>query len=311
MTTFNTIIIIIQFNIHVDILIYTRLFFKTDISMENLDSFKKARVYFKTWSSERQNILEELRRIKDEIQRQDRIHTIGSITYSSVGLVGGGLAIAGIVTAPFTFGASLALTVAGVATGVTSGVAGVTHGVVKLGIVRKQCQIAERSLKKHNETCEEMKKIINKLTNDMVMKDCHSLETSHVWECIKRLIQIGYIASVEIPDLVQKCQAVSVYSNTGNINETNKVLSSQGPTKAIVQSVCKDVSQGVTKLSIVLVAAGIIVDLGSLIYNAINLAKFEKGKLCTVATKLQRVIKQMEDENEVLNNFLKKICKIP
>lgn len=63
---------------------------------------------------------------------------------------------------------------------------------------------------------------------------------------------------------MQKCQAVSVYSNTGNINETNKVLSSQGPTKAIVQSICKDVSQGATKLSIVLVAAGIIVDLGSL-----------------------------------------------
>ena len=61
--------------------------------------------------------------------------------------MGGGLVIAGIVTAPFTFGASLALTVAGVATGLTSGVAGVTHGVVKLGIVGKQCQIAEKSLK--------------------------------------------------------------------------------------------------------------------------------------------------------------------
>lgn len=59
-----------------------------------------------------------------------------SITYSSVGLVGGGLAIAGIFTTPFTFGASLGLTVAGIATGVTSGVAGVTHGAVKFGIVK-------------------------------------------------------------------------------------------------------------------------------------------------------------------------------
>ena len=61
---------------------------------------------------------------------------------------------------------------------------------------------------------------------------------------------------------------------------------------------------GVTKLSVVLAAVGIIVDLGSLIYNAINLAKFEKGKLCTEATKLQTVIEQMEKEYETLNNFL-------
>ena len=57
-------------------------------------------------------------------------------------------------------------------------------------------------------------------------------------------MQFGYIASVEIPNLVQKCEALSFYSNTGNINETSKMLSPQGPTKTIVQSACKDVSQG-------------------------------------------------------------------
>ena len=93
--------------------------------------------------------------------------------------------------------------------------------------------------------------------------------------------------SVEFPNLVQKCQAISVYSNTGDIDETNNVLGSKGPTKKIVQSVSKHVSQGVTKLSVVLVAARIIVDLWSLIYNAVNLAKFEEDKLCTEATKLQ------------------------
>ena len=108
------------------------------MDLENLDSFKNAKQYFKIWVPERQNILEELRRIRDEIQRQARIHTIGSITYSSVGLVGGGLAIAGIVTAPFTFDASLALTGAGVAKGVTFRFAGVTHGVVNIGQFEEQ-----------------------------------------------------------------------------------------------------------------------------------------------------------------------------
>lgn len=106
--------------------------------MECMVSFVKARDYYKeTWATERREILKELESFRDEIQRQAKIHSIGSITYSSVGLVGGGLAIGGIVTAPFTFGASLGLTVAGIVTGVTSGVAGVTHGAVKFGIVKK------------------------------------------------------------------------------------------------------------------------------------------------------------------------------
>ena len=237
---------------------------------ENLDIFQNAIEYFKIWAAERQNILEELKRIKDEIQRQVRIHTIGSITYSSVGFVGAALTIAGIVKAPFTVGVSLALTVAAIATGLTSGVAGVTHGVVKLGIVKKQCKIAERSLKKHNETCEEMKNIIINLTKEIDMNDCHSFETSHFYEYIGLLIQIGYIGFDEIPELVQKCQAVS---------------------------------HGVTKLSVVLAAAGILFDIGCIIYNAVNLAKFEKGKLCTEAAKLQTVIEQMEKEYETLKDF--------
>ena len=54
------------------------------------------------------------------------------MTYSRVGLVGGALSVAGIAAAPVTFGTSLALTMAGVATGATSGLAGLTHGLVKM-----------------------------------------------------------------------------------------------------------------------------------------------------------------------------------
>lgn len=99
--------------------------------MEHIESYVKAKKYFqKTFAPERMKVINELISIRDDIQKETRIQKIGSVTYSSVGIVGGGLIIAGIIAAPFTFGGSLALSVAGAAATISSGVAGVTHTIV-------------------------------------------------------------------------------------------------------------------------------------------------------------------------------------
>lgn len=109
-------------------------------------SFKAAKCYYENnWKDGQKKAIEKLKEIKNELQEQAMILSIGTITYSSVGLVGGGLTIAGMLAAPFTAGLSLGLTVAGIATGVTSGVAGVTHGAVKFGIVKHLCEDAKTS----------------------------------------------------------------------------------------------------------------------------------------------------------------------
>lgn len=277
--------------------------------MECMVSFVKARDYYKeTWATERREILKELESFRDEIQRQAKIHSIGSITYSSVGLVGGGLAIAGIVTAPFTFGASLGLTVAGIVTGVTSGVAGVTHGAVKFGIVKKQCNNAKTSLENHDKSCKEMKSLLELLKQDIdtieaSIKDGNELKTSFVGEGFQGVGgTVGVVKGVV--NLVNNSKAVEVYRITGNVDEVARVLSLGTALDDIVPSAFKDVSKGVTKLSTealsVLAAVGIVIDLGALIYNAVDLSKINKGKLCTEAEKLQSVIKQMQDEYNAL-----------
>ncbi|XP_052674987.1 apolipoprotein L3-like [Crassostrea angulata] len=277
--------------------------------MEHLDSFVKARNFYdKTWSPERRKVLKELEIIRDEIQRQAKIHSIGSITYSSVGLVGGGLAIAGIITAPFTFGASLGLTVAGIATGVTSGVAGVTHGAVKFGIVKKQCNNAKMNLENHDKHCKEMKSLLELLKQDIEtieasIKDYNELKTSYFGEGLK---QVGGVTGVAkgVVNLVNNSKAVDVYRITGNVDEVARVLSIGTALDDIVPSALKDVSKGVTKLSTealsVLAALGIVIDLGSLIWNAVDLSKINKGQLCSEAKKLQKVIEQMQHEYDVL-----------
>eukprot|EP00105_Crassostrea_gigas_P002514 XP_011415074.1 PREDICTED: apolipoprotein L3-like [Crassostrea gigas] len=277
--------------------------------MEHLDSFIKARnFYHKKWAPERRRVLKDLESIRDEVQRQAKIHSIGSITYSSVGLVGGGLAIAGIITAPFTFGVSLGLTVAGVATGVTSGVAGVTHGAVKFGIVKTQISNAKTNLENHDKHCKEMKRLLELLKQDIQtikanIKDCNRLKSSSFGGGLK-LVGGATGVAIRVENLVNKSKAAHMYRITGNVDEVARVMSIGTALDDIVPSALKDVSKGVTKLSTealsVVAAIGIVIDLGSLIWNAFDLSKFSKGQLCSEAKKLQKVIEQMQHEYDVL-----------
>ncbi|XP_056008125.1 apolipoprotein L3-like [Ostrea edulis] len=278
--------------------------------MEKFKSFKAAKTYFSdTWAPERKRVITELTSIKDEVQRQAKIHSIGSIMYSSVGLVGGGLAIAGIVTAPFTFGVSLGLTVAGIVTGVTSGVAGVAHGVVKFGIVKSKCNEAKTSLENHNTSSKKMKRLVGKLMKEvdefkLKIKGKNEFEISQIWDGMKRTGSAMMLAR-GISELVINSRAADVYRIAGNTDEVARILSLSSELGDLVPSAMKDVSKGAAKLSAealsVLVAIGIVIDLGSLIYNAVDLSKMEKGKLCSEAEKLEKVIKNLQEEYDVLS----------
>eukprot|EP00105_Crassostrea_gigas_P012074 XP_011427958.1 PREDICTED: uncharacterized protein LOC105328675 [Crassostrea gigas] len=277
--------------------------------MENLDSFAKARHFYdETWAIERRKILKELESIRDEVQRQAKIHSIGSIAYSSVGVVGGGLAIAGIITAPFTFGVSLGLTVAGAATGVASGVAGVTHGAVKTGKVKTQINNAKTNLENHDKHCKEMTRLLELLKEDIKtikasIKDTNELETSYLGQDLKHIGKAAGVAK-GIVNLVNNSKAVDVYRITGNVDEVARVMSIGTALDDIIPSVFKDVSKGVTKISTealsALAAIGIVIDLWSLYRSTADLSNFQKGQLCSEAEKLQTVIEQMQHEYDVL-----------
>lgn len=229
-------------------------------------SFNTAKYHYtQNWETGRKNVLQELKEIRDKVQEQARILSIGSITYSSVGVVGGGLTIAGIIAAPFTFGISLGMTVAGIATGVTSAVAGVTHGAVKFGIVKQLCEDAKISLEQHEESCDNMRNMLKMLQNEV---EGENKESNNVASVIK----LGTALAKIIP------------------------------------SEAKGVSNGAAKLSTealsVVVAIRIVVDLGSLVWNSVDLSNFNDGKLCPEAQKLQDVIDQMESEyNDVAELF--------
>lgn len=120
---------------------------------------KACEYYSNHWSIERKEVLLKLREVSYCTEEQAKIRSIRNIAHSSVGF-GGFLAIGGIITAPFTFGASLGLTVAGIATSVTSGISGVNHMTLKLAIIKNQLNNAKEILQKHEESCRKMKKLL-------------------------------------------------------------------------------------------------------------------------------------------------------
>lgn len=226
-------------------------------------SFKQAReFYFKPWSIERRKVIKELKDIRDSNQEQARKQSIGNITYSSVGLVGGG-----IITVPFTFGASLGLTIAGVATSVTSGVAGVTHGAVKFSIVKTQINNAKKSLEKHSRSCKEMMRLLHVA---LLQKNINEIEAN---------VENG--VKSHCTDAFRVVQFGTVFVD-------------------LTPSAFKDMAKEFLKLSTealsVLAVIGIIVDMGSLIWSSADLSKFNKGQLFNEANKIQRVIDEMQKE---------------
>lgn len=221
--------------------------------------------YSKNWKTGRKKVLNELKEIRDKIQEQARILSIGSITYSSVGVVGGGLTIAGIIAAPFTFGISLGLAAAGIATSATSIVAGVTHGSVKFEIVKQLCEDAKVSLKQHEVSCNNMRNMLRMLQKEVEEDKKESENVASVIKLGKALTQI---------------------------------------IQSEAKGVSKGASKLSTEALSVMVAIRIVVDLRSLVWNSVDLSNFHEGKLCPEAQKLQDVIDQMESEyNDVAELF--------
>ena len=103
--------------------------------LKTLTEFNKAKEEFLNkmpgWKSTRQKTINELYDIANECDSLHRDCNIANVTGSSVGAAGGLMALGGLALAPFTFGASLSLTVAGAATGVAGAATNITTSIVE------------------------------------------------------------------------------------------------------------------------------------------------------------------------------------
>ena len=84
------------------------------------------------WHISARGIARRLRKIADHFEEVAFDTGITKTVGGSVGVIGAGLSITGLILAPFTFGASTGLTIAGAATGAAGGITSVTGNIVQM-----------------------------------------------------------------------------------------------------------------------------------------------------------------------------------
>lgn len=149
-----------------------------------------------------------MRNVRDSIAEEARIWSVINNAYSSAGLVGGFLTIAGIITAPFTFGVSLGLTITGLTTagGVITNInTSRTRMMIGLGIVEKKLSNAKEIIQKHYESCKEMKKLLEAINNHYaVFKVSQCVQKKNIKLSVEGLSALAAVKIITETDLLIK-----------------------------------------------------------------------------------------------------------
>lgn len=299
------------------------------MAKRTLQSHKAAYDFFlETFEPEREKIIKILTSLQNEIQREAEIEKIGSITYSGLGIVGGGMVIGGMILAPISAGASLGLTVVGVSAGLSSSAADIAHGTIKAKIVQKKLNKAQRKLREHEDTCLKMTEVLCPLKRDIELIQKRIDDIKQAKKDGDQNVKLIRFAS-EVTTILANSKPTSVQKLLSNGEELCKIIklgkaidelmpaAVRDASKEIARSLSKESTKGVSKmvtketatLSTKLVmgtvtATAILVDLGFLISDAIDLHDFYDGNLCNEAENLRCVIKQIQKEKDDLKNAL-------
>ena len=98
------------------------------------------------WYRVRHNTIDSILQSKDEVLDAVRKARKAKIATSAISLVGGGLTLAGLILIPFTFGGSIALSVAGVGIGATSTLGGSAAYIYMLVKNNERLKTAQRNI---------------------------------------------------------------------------------------------------------------------------------------------------------------------
>eukprot|EP00795_Rhopilema_esculentum_P004464 gene4464-20708_t len=132
--------------------------------LDHLNNFSEAKNNFlrimPVWKKSREETISQLYQIANECDDLHKGCNIANVTGSSVGAAGGLMALGGILLSPFTFGASLGLTVAGAATGVAGAATNITTSIVESSKMKDKCQAAQDYLDKDKSKTEELGAIV-------------------------------------------------------------------------------------------------------------------------------------------------------
>ncbi|XP_067423697.1 apolipoprotein L1-like [Emydura macquarii macquarii] len=159
-----------------------------------------------------ERLLAELRGIADTLDKIHRGATIAKITGGSVGIAGGITAIVGLCLAPVTFGASLIVSMTGLAVATAGGLTNAAATVTDVGTSHIKKETTEKLLKE----CEEELKHIEEYARSISEK-CQIMKGYGDKDFKSAFAQIGSGAGRSILNAIKMAEAGQLLLNAGRI----------------------------------------------------------------------------------------------
>ncbi|XP_067681682.1 apolipoprotein L4-like [Haliotis asinina] len=173
----------------------------------------------------------ELRAFAENLQSEQRAVDIAKLTSSNVGLFGGSLAIAGLVLAPVSAGASLGLTIAGGLVGGGVGVSGITSMITDHRITKKAEEYVSQSLHDYAKKSDDIKSKLDTLITTLQESEKNCLQ-----DLIEKNTDINIDTKNDITEMIRSAEKMSF--PVGLVGRGRTVILS---VKDVVDSVIKAV----------------------------------------------------------------------
>ncbi|KAG8445530.1 hypothetical protein GDO86_010339, partial [Hymenochirus boettgeri] len=218
-----------------------------------------------------------LRSIADNIELFHRRATIANIAGSSAGIAGGITTIVGLALTPFTFGASLIVSLVGISVASAGGLTGAVSSIADTANIYKNGKRVEKIIKDIDRDIKCMETLLESIREQL--EDIRRLQGVNKFEIMTASTRGASIAI----GITRVAELVSVTSNVAR----GAQLAARG-------------LQALTAVSGVLAAAFLLVDIGLVTKNAIDLrngATLEKAqKIRDVADDLERQFGNLQAE---------------
>ena len=237
----------------------------------NITDIKTAVQY---WILIRNETISKIEATADKLQEHHRNVNISRVVGSSVSIGGGVLAIVGFALTPVTFGASLGLSIGGVALAAAGGATAAGASIADVAIQKSNVNFAQEQLHKDHEKLESINKMVDELNAriENLSRECPSNAGAKI--LITELLAQGSIRAGNI-----------------GLRVTEAALSSSLEVGAAALRVGGVAAKGIAAAGLVLNVALIPIDLVEIVRSSHSLAKGSKTKaieeLRDIATKLE------------------------
>eukprot|EP00794_Sanderia_malayensis_P013810 gene13810-15255_t len=251
------------------------------------------------WKKIREETISQLKTIATECNDLHRDCNIANVTGSSVGAAGGLMALGGILLAPFTFGSSLTLTVAGAATGVAGAATNITTSIVESSKMSTKCETAQNCLARDKTETDALN-----ITMEKLMGFVDTLDT--LQEQLAKIEKLEKI-SIGLDAAALATSSVSSAASIAKGAQALKLIRSFTAAEIAVLKECPKMLKNLKAFKGTALAAGkvatffAVASLGISIYEIVTTSKdIHNGSETEAAQKLRENAKSLQEQLDTL-----------